>query len=244
MDEEVVRRCSGGLICPSQRKESLKHFVSRKGFDIDGLGDKLIDQLVSFNIINTPVDIFTIDKDKLLTLPRMADKSANKILASIEKAKTVTLPRLWFSLGILNAGEGTALRLANRFKTWEAIRDASREDLMKVPDIGPIVADSICSWKSQPENIAIIEGLFNQGVVLEKLKEAVSNELEGQVWVVTGSFSGISRDEIKEVLRSKGATVSDSISSRTTHLLAGDNSGSKLDKAKEKGIEIVTEFTF
>lgn len=243
-EKEVVRRCSGGLVCPAQRKASLKHFVSRKGFDIDGLGDKLIDLLVAFNLIRTPVDIFTLDKAKLLTLPRMADKSADNILASIEKAKATTLPRLWFSLGILNAGEGTARRLTDHFKTWEAIRDANREALLEVGDIGPIVADSICLWKSQPENLAIVEGLFQQGVTLDKVGGVVGDERKGQTWVVTGSFPGKNREELKETLRQQGATVSDSVSRKTTHLLAGDNAGSKLDKAKALGVEIVTVITF
>lgn len=246
IDGEVVIRCMGGFTCIAQRKERLKHFVSRKGFDIEGFGEQIISDLVDLDIIKWPNQLFLLTADKLYRLPKMGKKSIENLLSSLERSKSVKLTNFIFSLGIPECGEGTARRLAEHFGTWDKIYNADYEDLLKVPDVGPVVAKSIRDWLSQYENEKMLIALFMLGISPQNhVQHKTTNALlVGQTWVVTGSFPGKSREEIEASLREKGAKVTKSISRNVTHLFAGDNAGSKLAKAKDLGIKIVTMAEF
>lgn len=246
IEGEAVARCTGGLFCAAQRKEALKHFVSRKAMDIDGVGGKLIEQLVDRELIHTPADLFKLDLTTLTRLERMGAKSAENALASLEKAKNTTLARFIFALGIREVGEATALNLANHFKTLEALQNADLEALQQVPDVGEVVANRILAFWHEPHNVAVVNDLIQQGVHWETVetKEVTENRFKGKTVVLTGTLTQMGRNEAKALLQDMGAKVSGSVSEKTDFVIAGDAAGSKLTKAQELGVAVLTEEEF
>lgn len=245
LEGEAVARCSGGLYCAAQRKEALKHFSSRKALDIDGLGEKLIVQLVDLDWVKTPADLFHLTVEKLQSLPRMGEKSASKLVGALENAKSTTLARFIYSLGIREVGEATAANLANHFGTLETIQAAELAALEAVGDVGPIVAVHVHTFFRQPHNQETIAALRDAGITWQ---EAVVTQgptpLEGQTWVLTGSLESMTRDEGKARLQALGAKVAGSVSKKTTCLVAGEAAGSKLTKAEQMGVDVIDEATF
>ena len=243
VEGEAVTRCTGGLFCGAQRKEALKHFVARKAMDIEGLGDKLIEQLVDEQLVQSPVDIYRLDMPALVGLERMGEKSAMKLLAAIEQSKQSTLPRFIYALGIREVGEATALNLAQHFRSLDALRAASLEQLLEVADVGSVVAGQILHFLAEPHNQTVIDGLIAVGVqwpdIAEKAQTA--QPLAGQTLVLTGTLIAMGRDEAKEKLQQLGAKVAGSVSAKTSAVIAGDNAGSKLAKAEELGVAVWTE---
>ena len=246
IEGEAVARCTGGLFCAAQRKEALKHFVSRKAMDIDGVGGKLIEQLVDRELVHTPADLFKLDLTTLTRLERMGTKSAENALASLEKAKNTTLARFIFALGIREVGEATALNLANHFKTLEALQNADLEALQQVADVGEVVANRILAFWHEPHNVAVVNDLIAQGVHWETVetKEVTENRFKGKTVVLTGTLTQMGRNEAKALLQEMGAKVSGSVSAKTDFVIAGDAAGSKLTKAQELGVTILTEEEF
>lgn len=246
IEGEAVARCTGGLFCAAQRKEALKHFVSRKAMDIDGVGGKLIEQLVDRELIHTPADLFKLDLTTLTRLERMGTKSAENALNSLENAKSTTLARFIFALGIREVGEATALNLANHFKTLDALKDANLEELQQVPDVGEVVANRIFIFWREAHNVAVVEDLIAQGVHWEtvEVKEASENLFKDKTVVLTGTLTQMGRNEAKALLQQLGAKVSGSVSSKTDFVIAGDAAGSKLAKAQELNITVLTEEEF
>ena len=246
IEGEAVARCTGGLFCAAQRKEALKHFVSRKAMDIDGVGGKLIEQLVDRELIHTPADLFKLDLTTLTRLERMGAKSAENVLNSLEKAKSTTLARFIFALGIREVGEATALNLANHFKTLDALKAADLEELQQVPDVGEVVANRIFVFWREAHNVAVVDDLIAQGVHWEtvEVKEASENLFKDKTVVLTGTLTQMGRNEAKALLQQLGAKVSSSVSSKTDFLIAGDAAGSKLAKAQELNITVLTEEEF
>lgn len=246
IEGEAVARCTGGLFCAAQRKEALKHFVSRKAMDIDGVGGKLIEQLVERELIHTPADLFKLDLTTLIRLERMGPKSAENALNSLEKAKNTTLARFIFALGIREVGEATALNLANHFKTLDALKSANLEQLQEVQDVGVVVANRIYVFWREAHNVAVVDDLIAQGVHWEivEVKEASENLFKGKTVVLTGTLMQMGRNEAKALLQQLGAKVSGSVSSKTDFVIAGDAAGSKLTKAQELGVAVLTEEEF
>ena len=246
IEGEAVARCTGGLFCAAQRKEALKHFVSRKAMDIDGVGGKLIEQLVDRELVHTPADLFKLDLTTLTRLERMGAKSAENALASLEKAKNTTLARFIFALGIREVGEATALNLANHFKTLEALQNADLEALQQVADVGEVVANRILAFWHEPHNVAVVNDLIAQGVHWETVetKEVTENRFKGKTVVLTGTLTQMGRNEAKALLQDMGAKVSGSVSAKTDFVIAGDAAGSKLTKAQELGVTVLTEEEF
>ena len=246
IEGEAVARCTGGLFCAAQRKEALKHFVSRKAMDIDGVGSKLIEQLVDRELVHTPADLFKLDLTTLTRLERMGAKSAENALASLEKAKNTTLARFIFALGIREVGEATALNLANHFKTLEALQNADLEALKQVPDVGEVVANRILAFWHEPHNVAVVNDLIAQGVHWETVetKEVTENRFKGKTLVLTGTLTQMGRNAAKALLQDMGAKVSGSVSAKTDFVIAGDAAGSKLTKAQELGVTVLTEEEF
>ena len=246
IEGEAVARCTGGLFCAAQRKEALKHFVSRKAMDIDGVGGKLIEQLVDRELIHTPADLFKLDLTTLTRLERMGTKSAENALANLEKAKNTTLARFIFALGIREVGEATALNLANHFKTLEALQNADLEALQQVADVGEVVANRILAFWHEPHNVAVVNDLIAQGVHWETVetKEVTENRFKGKTVVLTGTLTQMGRNEAKALLQEMGAKVSGSVSAKTDFVIAGDAAGSKLTKAQELGVTVLTEEEF
>ena len=246
IEGEAVARCTGGLFCAAQRKEALKHFVSRKAMDIDGVGGKLIEQLVDRELVHTPADLFKLDLTTLTRLERMGAKSAENALNSLEKAKSTTLARFIFALGIREVGEATALNLANHFKTLDALKAADIEELQQVPDVGEVVANRIFVFWREAHNVAVVDDLIAQGVHWEtvEVKEASENLFKDKTVVLTGTLTQMGRNEAKALLQQLGAKVSGSVSSKTDFVIAGDAAGSKLAKAQELNITVLTEEEF
>ncbi|UJZ90518.1 NAD-dependent DNA ligase LigA [Haemophilus seminalis] len=246
IEGEAVARCTGGLFCAAQRKEALKHFVSRKAMDIDGVGGKLIEQLVDRELIHTPADLFKLDLTTLTRLERMGAKSAENALNSLEKAKSTTLARFIFALGIREVGEATALNLANHFKTLDALKAADLEQLQQVPDVGEVVANRIFVFWRETHNVAVVDDLIAQGIHWEpvEVKEASENLFKDKTVVLTGTLTQMGRNEAKALLQQLGAKVSGSVSSKTDFVIAGDAAGSKLAKAQELNITVLTEEEF
>ena len=246
IEGEAVARCTGGLFCAAQRKEALKHFVSRKAMDIDGVGGKLIEQLVDRELIHTPADLFKLDLTTLTRLERMGAKSAENALNSLEKAKSTTLARFIFALGIREVGEATALNLANHFKTLDALKAADLEQLQQVPDVGEVVANRIFVFWREAHNVAVVDDLIAQGVHWEtvEVKEASENLFKDKTVVLTGTLTQMDRNEAKALLQQLGAKVSGSVSSKTDFVIAGNAAGSKLAKAQELNIPVLTEEEF
>ena len=243
VEGEAVARCTGGLYCAAQRKEALKHFVSRKALDIDGLGEKLIDQLVEQQLVQTPADIFKLDLPALLGLERMAEKSASKLLNAIEAAKSTSLPRFIYALGIREVGEATALNLAQHFGELAVLMQADEEALQQVPDVGTVVAQHLVAFFHEPHNQAVIQALQAVGVHWPAIavQSAAAQPLAGQTLVLTGTLSSMGRDDAKALLQRLGAKVSGSVSKKTYAVIAGENAGSKLAKAEELGVPVWDE---
>ncbi|MEZ8824871.1 NAD-dependent DNA ligase LigA [Vibrio amylolyticus] len=244
IEGEAVARCSGGLICQAQRKEAFKHFVSRKALDVDGLGVKVIEQLVDREMVSTPADLFKLSAGVLTVLDRMGPKSAQNVVDALNKAKETTLPRFIYSLGIREVGEATANNLAQHFLTLDAILEASHEQLLEVDDIGEIVASHITTFFSQEKNLKITADLIESGITWPDLSgpnDSNPKPLDGKVVVLTGSLSQLSRTEAKEALQALGAKVTGSVSKKTDILFAGAAAGSKLEKAQALGVAIQSE---
>ncbi|MBD3894623.1 NAD-dependent DNA ligase LigA [Halomonas sp. ML-15] len=242
VEGEVAARCSGGLYCAAQRKEALKHFASRRALDIDGLGEKLIDQLIERDWVTTPADLFRLDAERLAELPRMAQKSSENLVAALEKAKQTTLPRFIYALGIREVGEATASNLARHFGTLQALMAAEQSDLEAVDDVGPIVAAHAHGFFREPHNREIIEDLLSCGLTWEE-QEVVARPqpLAGETWVLTGTLETLTRDEGKARLQALGAKVAGSVSKKTACVVAGPGAGSKLAKAEELGVTVIDE---
>lgn len=245
-EDEAVTFCTGGLFCEAQRKEAIKHFASRRAMNIDGLGDKLVEQLVDEGLIHTIADLYQLKVEDLIKLERMAEKSAKNLVASLEKSKTTTLARFIFSLGIHSIGETTAQTLANHFSTLENIMNASEENLLQVPDVGPIVAENLLTFFKQEHNTEVVESLLSVGINWPKIKKKSLDEqpLAGKSFVVTGTLETMGRNDAKAALQELGAKVSGSVSKKTDYVVVGENPGSKAIKATELGITILDEKAF
>ncbi len=246
VETEAVTRCTAGLFCPAQRVEAIKHFASRKAMDIDGLGDKLVEQFVDENLISSPADLFSLAKEQLLSLERMAEKSVDNLLQAIEKSKKTSFARFIYSLGIREVGEATARSLVQYFGNLDKLSNADFVQLTAVNDVGPIVANHILEFFKEPHNQQVIKQLLEAGVIFQETTEGINNSslpLSGQTWVVTGTLRQMSRQQVKEQLLELGAKVAGSVSARTTILVAGENAGSKLEKAKALGTVIMDEAT-
>ncbi|HIF9163546.1 TPA: NAD-dependent DNA ligase LigA [Photobacterium damselae] len=244
IEGEAVARCTGGLFCQAQRKEALKHFVSRKALDVDGCGEKVIEQLVDREMVTTPADLFRLSAGVVTALDRMGPKSAQKLVDALGNAKETTLPRFIYSLGIREVGEATAANLAHYFETLEALMTASKEQLIEVPDVGEIVAAHIFNFFREKHNLAVVNDLRDIGIHwpdIEKVADDVELPFEGKTVVLTGSLSQLSRTEAKEALQKLGAKVTGSVSKKTDLVVAGEAAGSKLTKAQELGIEVWDE---
>lgn len=242
--DEAVARCTGGLFCAAQRSEALKHFVSRRALDIEGLGSKLIDQLVAIGYLKTPADIFNLDRGELIEMERMGEKSADKLLGSIEESKATTLSRFLYGLGIREVGEATASALAAFYGQLEAIMGAGEEDLQKVPDIGPVVASRIQAFFSESHNLEVIQRLRNSGVHWKDSKPAATGAdgpLAGKTFVLTGTLASMSRDEAKDRIQARGGKVTSNVSKKTDFVIFGDNPGSKLKKAQKLAIVTIDQ---
>jgi DNA ligase (NAD+) len=242
-ESEAVARCTGGLVCGAQRKEAIKHFASRKAFDIDGLGDKIVEQLVDAKIIQNPADLFRLDMPKLLSLERMGDKSAVNLLNALEKSRETTLAKFLYSLGIREVGESTARNLALHYMTLEAIMQADLESLVEVQDVGAIVAQHVFHFMREPLNIEIIDDLIELGIHWPAIEMANEEQqpFAGKTVVLTGTLSQMGRSEAKAKLQELGAKVSGSVSAKTDLLIAGEKAGSKLSKAESLNVEVWDE---
>ncbi|MBC8211918.1 MAG: NAD-dependent DNA ligase LigA [Gammaproteobacteria bacterium] len=243
---QAAYRCSAGLICAAQRKEAIKHFSARKAMDIDGLGDKLVEQLVDLGLIDSVAGLYALSLEQLSGLERMASKSAQNLLDALEHSKQTTLQRFIYALGIREVGEATALSLANHFRELAAIQQADQETLMQVGDVGPVVAANIVAFFAQEENQKIIQSLLDAGISWPPIAapDALDLALKGFTYVITGTLENYSRQQAAELLASKGAKVSSSVSAKTTAVIAGDKPGSKVDKALKLGVTILDERTF
>ncbi|MDX2349195.1 MAG: NAD-dependent DNA ligase LigA [Porticoccus sp.] len=246
VEGEAVTRCSGGLICSAQRKEAIKHYASRKALDIEGLGDKLIDQLVDQGLVNSVDDLYGLDMEQLTGLERMGEKSAQNLLSSLEISKHTTLPHFLYALGIREVGEATARSLAQHFGHLEALYSSSQEDLQEVCDVGPIVAHFVHEFFQQADNLEIINRLRAAGVQWPDItpQDQQLLPLSGQTWVLTGSMETMGRAEAKEKLQHLGAKVSGSVSAKTSCVVSGTDAGSKLKKAEMLGVEVLDETAF
>lgn len=242
IEGEAVARCSGGLFCPAQRKEAIRHYASRKALDIEGLGDKWIDILVDRQMVKTVADLYRLTREQLTGLERMGDKSAANLIAAIDRSRTPVLWRFLYALGIREVGEATAKGLASHFGTLEAIASASEETLQTVPDVGPIVAGRIRSFFDQPHNQETLTALREAGVEWQE-EEVTAGEkpLQGETWVLTGTLAGMTRDEAREKLEALGARVAGSVSGKTACVVAGEAAGSKLAKAEKLGVPVLDE---
>ncbi len=243
VEGEAVARCSGGLFCEAQRKEAIKHFASRKALNIDGMGDKVVEQMIDKELIESPADLFKLSASAITMLDRMGMKSATNLVAAIEDAKQTTFARFLYSLGIREVGEATAANLANHFKTFEQLSQADADAFMEVEDVGVIVAQHLVHFFAQPHNLAVVQGIIDAGVhwpaIEDIAEEALS--LKGQTWVLTGTLTQLNRNDAKAKLQALGAKVAGSVSKNTDCLVAGESAGSKLTKAQELGIKVIDE---
>ena len=247
IDGEAALRCSAGLVCPAQLKASLRHFVGRRALDIDGLGEKLVEQLVDRGLVRSVADLFALDAPTLCALERMGEKSSAKLLAALAASLNTTLPRFVFALGIREVGEATAESLAGHFGDLDAIAAADQEALEAVPDVGPVVASHVQQFFASPRNRAVVDALVAAGARWPRVAPAAApreGPLAEQTWVVSGRLKTRSRDEAEALLKGLGARTAKSVSSRTSVLLAGPGAGSKLAKAESLGVEIIDEAEF
>lgn len=241
-EEEKDTRCTGGLFCPAQRRESLVHFASRLALNIDGLGEKVIDQLLEAGLIQTPADLYRITEEKLLTLERFGKKSAANLVEAIEKSKETTLARFIYALGIRHVGESTARDLAQHFRSLEALMSADADALLKVNDVGEVIAQSIIHFFEEPHNRHVIENLLDLGVHWPTPEASAVNDLvSGKTFVLTGTLPSMGREEAKALLLAQGAKVASSVSKKTAYVVAGAEAGSKLEKAQALGVAVIDE---
>ena len=242
-EDEAVTFCTGGLYCEAQRKEAIKHFASRRAMNIDGLGDKLVEQLVDEGLVHDIADLYKLEVKELCKLERMAEKSASNLVSALEKSKNTTLARFIFALGIHNIGETTALTLANNLTSLENIMAADEETLLAIPDVGPVVAENIITFFKQTHNQEVIDKLLKAGIHWPAIKVKTSEEqpLLGKTFVITGTLETLGRNDAKAALLERGAKVSGSVSKKTDYVVVGENPGSKADKAAELGVAILDE---
>jgi len=241
---EAIARCSGGLVCSAQREGALRHFVSRRAMDVDGMGDKLIEQLVASGRVQSPADLYTLTQDELASLERMGEKSAANLVAALERSKQTELGRLIYAIGIREVGEVTAQSLANAFGDLPALIDADEEALLAVPDVGPIVARHVRSFFEQEQNLGVLESLRELGVrwpKIEVVESPAEQALSGKTFVLTGSLETMTRDDAKARIQASGGKVTGSVSRKTDYVVAGADPGSKLAKAEALGIEVLDE---
>lgn len=242
LEDEAVARCTGGLICPAQRKQAITHFASRRAMDIEGLGEKLVDQLVERNLVHHLDDVYRLNLPMLAGLDRMAEKSAQNVLSAIEKSKTTTLPRFIYALGIRNVGEATAKDLAQHFGSLEALMQASVESLMQVHDVGPVVAEATFQFFDEPHNREVIAAMRAQGVQWADIaRTSNSTAFAGKTFVLTGTLPTLKRDQAQAMIEAAGGKVSGSVSAKTSYVVAGAEAGSKLEKAQQLNIPILEE---
>lgn len=242
IEGEAIARCSGGLFCPAQRKEAIRHYASRKALDIEGLGDKWIDILVDQDMVKTVADLYLLTTADLTRLERMGEKSASNLVAAIDSSREPVLWRFLYALGIREVGEATAKSLASHFGTLEAVAEADEEALIAVPDVGPIVAGHIRSFFEQVHNRETLDALREAGVRWQEEEiTAGAKPLQGQTWVLTGTLTELTRDEAREKLETLGAKVAGSVSKKTTCVVAGEAAGSKLAKAEQLGVQVMDE---
>jgi len=242
LEGEAIARCTGGLFCPAQRKQAIKHFASRKAMDIDGLGDKLVEQLFDEKLIRRVSDLYQLATDPLEKLERMGEKSAQNLVDSLEASKKPTLARFVYSLGIREVGETTAKLLTQYFRSLDAISKTTEEDLQKVDEVGPVVAKHVVNFFKETHNIEVIESLLSAGVQPQNPEEIQGQlALEGKTYVLTGSLQKLKRNEAKAQLEALGAKVSGSVSKKTTAVFAGEKAGSKLTKAEKLGVAVYDE---
>ena len=241
--DEAAWRCTAGLYCPAQRKQALLHFASRRAMDIEGLGEKLVDQLVDRGLVRDPSDLYRLDTGALAGLDRMADRSAAKLIAAIERSRDTTLARFVYALGIRNVGEATAKDLARHFGILDALMNAGVEDLEQVRDIGPVVAASIAGFFSEPHNRAVVQSLRSRGVrwTGQGDPRRLQGHVDGRTFVLTGTLPTLSREAASARIEAAGGKVSGSVSSRTDYLVVGKDPGAKYDKARELGVSILDE---
>ena len=245
MEGEAVARCSGGLYCPAQRKEAIRHYASRKALDIEGLGDKWIDILVDRELVTTIADLYLLKKSDLTGLDRMGEKSAANLINAIDRSRTPVLWKFLYALGIREVGEATAKAIASHFGTLEAISRADEETLQTVPDVGPVVAGHIRTFFDQPHNIETLQALKKAGVQWQEEEITASEKpLSGETWVLTGTLSNMTRDEAKAHLESLGAKVAGSVSAKTSCVVAGESAGSKLAKAEKLEVPVLDDTGF
>ena len=243
--DQAVARCTGGRTCAAQRREEINHFASRRALDIQGLGEKLVDQLVERDWVRTPADLFDLQASQLATLDRMGEKSAQKLQAAIAAAKHTTLPRFLYALGIRDVGEATAVSLAQHFGNVAALRRASTEEIQCVPDVGPVVAAHVAAYFADAENTATVDRLMASGITWPAQgQRTVSSELSGKTFVLTGTLERLTRDAAQEAITIRGGKVSESVSKKTHYVVAGSEAGSKLKKAQELGIAVLDEPAF
>jgi DNA ligase (NAD+) len=238
-----VARCTGGLYCPAQRKQALLHFASRRAMDIEGLGDKLVDQLVDRGLVHSPADVYGLNLDTLAGLERMAEKSASNLLAAIDASRATTLARFIFALGIRNVGETTAKDLARHFGSLDKLIAATEADLLAVRDVGPIVAQSIIQFFVEPHNLDVVRTLRAKGVHWPESHglQQSAGILAGKTLVLTGTLPTLTRDAAKEKIEAAGGKVAGSVSKKTDYVVAGEEAGSKLAKAQDLGVTILDE---
>jgi DNA ligase (NAD+) len=243
LTDEAIARCSGGLICPAQRKQALLHFAGRRAIDIEGLGEKLVDQLVDAGLVHTPADIYALPVGALAGLERMAEKSAANVVAAIERSKETTLARFVFGLGIRHVGEATARDLARHFGNLDALMAANEAELAGTPDVGPVVAESISRFFAERHNREVIVALRRAGVRWRDTtpQRVSAGRLAGVTLVLTGALPTLSREDAKAMIEAEGGKVAGSVSKKTDYVIAGDEAGSKLEKARELGIAILDE---
>lgn len=244
---EAVARCTGGLFCAAQRKESLRHFAGRRALDIDGLGSKIIDQLVERELVRSPADLYALNAEQFASLERMGEKSAAKLVEALARSKKTTLPRFLYALGIRDVGEATAAALAEHFGELETLESASEEQIQEVPDVGPVVAAHVHHFFQQTHNREVIAELRRHGVhwpAIAARKASTEGPLTGKTFVLTGTLDSMSRDQASDRIAALGGKVSGSVSKKTSYVVAGTDAGSKLKKAQELGVEVLDEQTF
>ena len=243
LPDEAVARCTGGLVCPAQRKQALLHFASRRALDVEGLGDKLVDQLVDAGRVKTPADVYGLELAEVAGLERMAEKSAANVIAAIEKSKDTTLPRFIYALGIRHVGEATAKELARHFGGLDALLAADEAQLLQVADVGPVLAESIAGFFAEPHNIDVITALRHAGVHWPEAtpQRGPAGRLTGLNLVLTGTMPTLAREDAKALIEAEGGKVAGSVSKKTSYVIAGTDAGSKLAKALELGVPVLDE---
>jgi DNA ligase (NAD+) len=242
-----VARCTGGLFCAAQRKEALRHFAGRRALDIDGLGSKIIDQLVESGLVRSPADLYRLSVEDLANLERMGEKSATKLADALKRSRQTTLARFLYGLGIRDVGEATAAALASHFGDLDSLQEASEEQIQEVPDVGPVVAAHVHTFFRQKHNREVIQALREQGVrwpAQKRKARAAEGALSGQTFVITGTLDSMSRDEAADRIKALGGKVSGSVSKKTSSVVVGANAGSKLQKAQELGVQTLDETAF